>query len=332
MTRRSIIYISIGVMLLLIGGGYYYYTTQQRALPAGIIGRNGQIEAEEIAIATKYAGRIAQVNFREGDEVTGGQILARMDTSEIEASLRAQKANTAQRNQDRDSAKSQLRQREAEFDLAKTEYARGVTLLAADAISRQRVDQQRTRVSTTEDAVTAANSALQAAEAAIAASIAEEQRLQHQVEDATLLAPKPGRILYKTAQAGETLPAGGQVGSMIDLSDVYLTMFFTSAESAKVALGAPARIVIDAVPNRPIPANVSFISPRAQYTPKQVETKEERERMMFRVKLRIPPELIEKNLARVKTGMLGMGYAKVDPNAKWPEWLESDLTTAAAPK
>jgi HlyD family secretion protein len=331
-TRRRTVVLAVIAVVLLLGGGYYYYNSNQRALPAGIIGRNGQIEAEEIAIATKYAGRIAEMKFMEGDEVKGGQVLARMDTSETEASLRAQKAITAQRIQDRDSAASQLRQREAEFDLAKSEFDRGTALLAADAISRQRVDQQRTRVSTTQDAVAVAKSAVQAAEAAIAASNAEEQRMQHQIDDATLIAPKPGRVLYKTAQAGETLPAGGQVGSLLDLSNVYLTMFLTSAESARASLGTQARIVIDAVPDRPIPAVVSFISPRAQYTPKQVETQEERERMMFRVKLRIPPELVEKNLARVKTGMLGMGYVRLDQNTQWPEWLESDLTTTTAAK
>ena len=329
MTRRRLVIWGLVAAVILVGGlGYYYYMSHLRSLPAGIASGNGRLEAQEVAIATKYAGRIAEIKFKEGDLVERGQVLARMDTSELEAALRSDKEKAIQRTNDRDAAKSAVQQRQAERDLAQIELNRANALVAKDAISRQRVDQLRAKVDTTTANLAASNSDVQAAEAAIASVNADADRVQSQINDSTLVAPMMGRILQKTSNVGETLAQGGQVGTMLDLSDVYLTMFLVSADAARTSLGAPARIVLDAVPDRPIPAAVSFVSPQAQFTPKQVETKEERERMMFRVKLSIPPALVKNRIEVVKTGITGMGYVKFDQKAVWPEWLQSDLTTS----
>jgi HlyD family secretion protein len=329
MTRRRIGILALLGIVVIAGGGYYYYTALQARLPQGIVFGNGRVEGDEIAITTKYAGRIAEIDFQEGDLVQKGQVLARMDTSELAASERAAAALVDQRQKDVDAARSTIQVRQAELDLANSELARGQVLVARDAVSRQRVEQLTAAQRSAVERLAAAKSAASAAGAAVASAKAEQERIQHMIADSTLVAPKLGRILFRPAKIGETLPSGGQVGTMVDLSDVYMTFFLPSTEAAKLPMGAASRIVLDALPNRPIPAYVSFVSPRAQFTPKQVETQTERERMMFRVKVRIPQSLVMKNLDKVKVGVTGVAYVKLDPAAKWPSWLESDLTAEA---
>ena len=320
------------VAVVLVGVGYWYHLSTQRTVPAGILSGNGRVEADEIQVAAKYAGRVAEINFEEGDLVKQGQILARMDTKETEAAERAAAAQVAARQKDADAARSEIGRRQAALELANSELARGVTLVATNAVSQQRVEQLTAAQKSAQDALAAARSQLESADAATAAAKAEDERLQHVIADGILTASKPGRILYKLADLGETLPAGGSVATLLDLSNVYMTLFLPSDLAAKVPVNAPGRIVLDAAPNRPVPGNVSYVSPQAQFTPKQVEVQSERERMMYRVKVRIPDPLVQKFINIVKTGITGVAYVKADSNAQWPSWLESDLTTGTDAK
>ncbi len=330
MTKRQITMLLAAGAVVIVGGGlgYRYYLSTQRALPAGILQGNGRIEADEIQIAAKYPGRIAAIDFQEGDLVKAGQVLAKMDTRESEAAERAAAAQVAARLKDSDAARSAIGQRQAAVELAISELNRAVTLAAKDAVSQQRVEQLTAARKSSEDALAAAKSQAASADAAIAAAKSEDERLLQVVAEGTLTAPKTGRILYKLADGGETLPAGGSVATLLDLTNVYMTLFLPSNEAAKVALRASGRILLDANPNRAVPGSVSYISPQAQFTPKQVEVLSERERMMYRVKIQIPDPLIQKFIDYIKTGVTGVGYVKADPNAQWPSWLESDLTVA----
>jgi len=328
MTKRRITtFAVIGVVVAVgLGLGYRYYESLQHSLPAGIVEANGRIEADEVQIATKYAGRITEIKFEEGDLVKPGQVLAQMDTKELEAAERAAASTVEQRRKDADSARSVIKQREASVELAISELNRAKTLVAKEAVSVQRVEQLTAAQKSTQDALAAAKSAADAADSAVASAQSEQQRLQHMIADGTLVSPKLGRVLYKLADVGETLPEGGAVATVLDLNQVYMTVFMPSDIAGKISLNAQGRIVADAAPNRPIPGTVTFVSPRAQFTPKEVEVKSERERMMFRTKIRIPELLVEKYVDKVKTGVTGVGYIRIDPNAQWPSWLESDLT------
>ena len=97
------------------------------------------------------------------------------------------------------------------------------------------------------------------------------------IADNTLVAPRAGRIEYRVANIGEVLPAGGKVFTMLDIGYVYMDIYLPTDEAGKVKIGADARIVLDAVPNLAIPAKVAFVARQAQFTPKTVETKDERE-------------------------------------------------------
>jgi len=111
----------------------------------------------------------------------------------------------------------------------------------------------------------------------------------------------------------------------VNLEDVYMEIFLPAKDAAALKVGAEARITLDHEPGRAAAAYVSFVSPEAQFTPKQVETKSEREKLMFRVKIQIPAEVVTHYIERIKTGVRGVGYVKVRPDATFPQWLENGL-------
>jgi HlyD family secretion protein len=151
------------------------------------------------------------------------------------------------------------------------------------------------------------------------------QRIKADIDDSALRSPRDGRVQYRVAQPGEVLNAGGAVLNLVDLSDVYMTFFLPTEDAGRVKLGAEARIILDAAPQYVIPAKISFVADVAQFTPKSVETAEERQKLMFRLKAKIPPELLRKHIEDVKTGLPGMAYVRLDPNAEWPARLEVRL-------
>jgi HlyD family secretion protein len=137
-------------------------------------------------------------------------------------------------------------------------------------------------------------------------------------------------VLYRLAEPGEVLAPGGKALTLVNLEDVYMEIFLPAEQAARAKIGSEARIVVDYEPDRVIPANVSFVSPEAQFTPKQVETKSEREKLVFRVKLQIPRELASRYVETIKTGIRGVGYVKLDSSATWPPQLQKLVARPAA--
>jgi HlyD family secretion protein len=161
------------------------------------------------------------------------------------------------------------------------------------------------------------------AQSAIDGATAEAERLKAEIRDNTLKAPIRARVQTRMAEPGEVLAAGGKVLALIDLSDVYMYVFLPSDTAGKVALGSEARIILDAMPQFPIRAITSFVSPNAQFTPKTVETAEERHNLSFRVKLQLDKEKLRAYERLVKVGIPGMGYVRFDNNAQWPPTLQT---------
>lgn len=314
---------------------------------------NGRIEATEIDIAAKAPGRIKAMYVDEGDFVTAGQVVAQMDTDTLEAQLRQAHAQLRQAQSDVETAQSQVaqrqaekaaalavvKQREADLDVAQKRLDRSESLAAQGAIGVQQLDDDRARAENARAAISAAQAQAAAAEAGITtadshvvgaqftveASQATIQRLQADIDDSTLRAPRDGRVQYRIAQPGEVVGAGGRIMNVVDLSDVYMTFFLPSRLAGRLAIGAEARLILDAAPEYVIPATVTFVSDVAQFTPKTVETESERQKLMFRVKAQIPPELLREYIRNVKTGLPGVAYVRIDPNAEWPPDLQVRL-------
>ncbi|MGE0824364.1 MAG: HlyD family secretion protein [Candidatus Binatia bacterium] len=310
---------------------------------------NGRIEATEIDVAAKIPGRIKEVLVHEGDFVTAGQVVARMDTDTLTAQLleaQAQlertrsaaataRSNLAQRQAEKAAAQAVVRQREAELNVAQTHLRRSVNLVPKGAASAQQVDDDRARVLSAEAAVAAARAQVAAAEAAIVTTRAEIagaesaieaqqatiQRIQADINDSALKAPRDSRVQYRVSEPGEVLGAGGRVLNLVDLSDVYMTFFLPTAQVGRVALGSEVRLVLDAAPQFVIPARATFVADVAQFTPKTVETRIEREKLMFRIKAHIPPEILREHITYVKTGLPGVAYVLLAPAVEWPDKL-----------
>jgi len=325
--RRSPYRIALLLVAVAIAaaGGWYWYTVNQDNLPPGFAAGNGRIEAEQVDIATKLSGRVEQILAAEGDLVEAGQIMARMDVAELNASHDKAKADVAQAEQSVLEAEAGIAQRESELAYARQELQRALVLVERGHISEQLADLRRTQRATAQAALRAAEAQRTTAQRLVEARQAEVARIQTQIDDATLIAPIAGRVLYRLTEPGEVIGAGGKILTLLNLSDVYMTVFLPAGEAARLPIGAEGRITIDAAPELVIPGRVSFVSPEAQFTPKQVETREEREKLMFRVKVRIPPDLLSRYIARVKTGIRGVAYVRVDDAADWPAHLALNL-------
>ncbi|WUR15143.1 efflux RND transporter periplasmic adaptor subunit [[Empedobacter] haloabium] len=344
----------IAAVLLAGGAGlaWGWHRLGTAATPGpGFISGNGRIEATEIDVATKLPGRVADILVDEGEFVQAGQPLARMDTQALvaqrdEAAARAQQARDAVagaaaqlavRESDRAAAAAVVAQRESELDAAGRRLRRSTTLSADGAASAQEMDDDRARVRGVQAALAAAQAQERAAVAAIAAARAQlvgarsavlaaeatTARIEADLADATLLAPRAGRVQYRVAQPGEVLGSGGKVLNLVDLRDVYMTFFVPETAAGRIALGSEVRIVIDAAPGIVIPARVSFVASTAQFTPKTVETASERQKLMFRVKAQIDRALLERHLSQVKTGVPGVAWLRTDPAQPWPATLTS---------
>jgi len=198
--------------------------------------------------------------------------------------------------------------------------------------SKELLDQRQSRLRTSEAALQAATVQVAEAEAAIEAAEAQIGKIQVKLEDSLLISPREGRVLYRLAEPGEILGIGGKVLTIVDLGDVYMTLFLPTHQASQARIGADARIVFDAFPDIAVPAKVSFIAPRSQFTPRAVETRTEREKLMFRIKVKIDPEILKRYAERVKTGVPGMVYVQLDPNIPWPDSLPPLLNLAEMPE
>ena len=345
------------LVLLLSAGGGAVWTLWQRSerdhYQEGLISGNGRVEATEIDIATKMAGRVKEVLVDEGDFVKEGQVLVRMQVDVLEAQLQeaqaqlrqaensiiTAKAQVTARKSDKMAAEAVVIQREAELDSAEKRAARTKALSAKRAASTQDLEDDEARMKSAKATVAAAKAQVLAAQAAIEASEAlvmgaESQteavkatisRIQADIEDSTLKAPRDGRVQYRIAQPGEVLGVGGKVLSLVDLGDVYLTFFVPETAAGKLEIGGEARLILDAAPQFVVPARISFVASVAQFTPKTVETKSERQKLMFRVKAQIDRTLLQKHLQKVKTGLPGVAWLKLDGQVPWPVSLAIKL-------
>ena len=348
-------------IVLVVGGvlGYRYWKSKESALPAGIASGNGRIEARLSDATAKEPLRVKEVLVDEGDLVRPGQVLARLDTVTIEAELArdeaavaaareefaAAKTAIAAANADIASANAGIAQQQSEIRLAQAEADRQRRMLAENATSKALYDVRQTALETTKETLNSAQARADAAQAEagvahsradaaqqkIGVALAEVERTKSRIRDATLVSPVTGRVLYRLVEPGEVLGPGGKALTLVDLSDVYMEIYLPSNQAAALKTGADARITVDFEPNAAAAARVTFVSPEAQFTPKQVETKSEREKLMFRVKIQVPPDLVEHYIERIKTGVRGVGYVKVSASAKWPDWLEKGLINPESP-
>jgi HlyD family secretion protein len=299
-----------------------------QTLPVGIVKSNGRIEATQLDVSSKYAGRLSEVTVDEGYSVTQGQVIAKLTSPEYEAQLRAAQANVQNTNNALTAAEAEITSRQSQLEFSKTDFARGQELIKTGYITKQAFDQRRRNYDAAAAAVTAATAQRDQAKSAIKNSEAEVERIQSIITDLTLVSPRNGRVQYLLARAGEVVAAGSPIVTILDLTDVYMTVFLPAADAGKLSIGDEARIILDPVPDFVIPAKVSFVAADAQFTPKTVETKDERTKLTFRIKLQVDPTVLQTFYKKVKTGIRGMGFVRTKANVDWPAELQVKLPSA----
>ncbi|MDD2356979.1 MAG: HlyD family efflux transporter periplasmic adaptor subunit [Thiovulaceae bacterium] len=313
----------LGVLFLSIGGMYVMKYFSKTDTLRGFVSGNGRVEATQVDLATKFPGRIIEILANEGDSVHKNEILARLDSDELNARMAQAKAQIQQAIENKKYAVDLVHQHESELSFAQKNLTRSKNLYINNNISLVQLQQNETTVESMKAALNAAKNQVYAADATINGAKAQSQTIQSSLNDSILRSPINAEVLYKLIEPGEVVGAGGKVLTLLDLSDVYMTIFVPTSYVGHITVGSEARIILDSMPNTPIPATVSFISPDAQFTPKEIETQNEREKLMFRIKVKIDPKLLQTTKLHINSGMPGIAYVRLDPNAPWPEAIAS---------
>ncbi|MFT3731634.1 MAG: HlyD family efflux transporter periplasmic adaptor subunit [Hyphomicrobium sp.] len=313
--------LAVLVVAVGIGGGVYWWINQPPPLPAGIYSGNGRIEADPIDIATKFAGRILELKVDEGDRVAAGQTLAIMDTRDMQASLSKAESQAASAKRAVAEARANADQMHSQVVLAQQQMDRASALLKDGWVTKEVFDQRQQALQGAVAGELAAQERITEAEHALDAANHDADYYRVNIADNTLVAPRDGRIAYRIANTGEVLAAGGKVFTMLDFGYVYMDLYLPTLAAGKVKIGNDARIVLDAYPDHPIPAKVTFVADQAQFTPKMVETQTERDKLMFRIRVRIDPERLKAHADAVRSGLPAMAYVRTDA-VDWPARLQ----------
>jgi HlyD family secretion protein len=271
---------------------------------------SGHIEATEIRLAAKVGGRLLEAPLEEGDTVTAGELVARLETVDAEHKLAQERANVeaadaqlrlllaGSRAEDLRRAEDQMAQAQAELDAARRDLDRLSGLADRGSATEKSRDDAATRKEIAERAVAAARAQLdklvagprrqeiEAARAQRASAQAMVAAVEQQITDATVVAPADGVVTTRIAEPGEILPPGATMAILTDLERPWLTVWIDEPSLSRVTLGQSVTVRVDGS-DQDFDGTVSFISPVAEFTPKNVQTPDERAKLVFRVKIQL---------------------------------------------
>ena len=290
----------------------------------GIAAVNGRLELKRLDVATLYPGRVEEILVQEGDEVKINQPLAPLSSTISQTQVSGALAQKKRAEETVSRALAEIDARQQQAKVAKLELDNAFKLRRDNLISSTELERRQAAYNASLAAVNTTQAAKAEAEAAVVQAQAQLEKAQSQYEDMIIKAPKDGRLEFQIAEVGNVLGAGGKVVSVLDPTDTYINVFLTAQQMNQIKLGDDARIVIDGI-NAVFPAKITFVANNAQFTPKSVETTEERAKLMFKVKLQIPVDIALKYKGLLKGGMTAIGYVKYDPQAQWVEQLDVKL-------
>jgi HlyD family secretion protein len=253
----------------------YQYALRLHVESSSAIKVSGNIEATDVRLAFRVPGKISVLLTDEGKKVNKGDIVARLDTDELEKI--------------KEEAESALRAAEYTATLAQADSLRADNLFEAGAISAQKRD--------------AAKTSADSAKANVDALTASLKLASTRLGFAELASPLAGFVLVKSAEEGEVVPAGATVFTVADLNDVWVTAYVNETDLGRVRLGQEARVKTDTYPDKSYRGRVSFISQEAEFTPKQIQTTEERVKLVYRIKVSVENEQFD-----LKPGMPADAY------------------------
>ena len=277
----------------------------------GRIEASGTLEATEVRVSAMVPGQIQRIFIREGVDVQAGDTLMVLDQTTLALQWRQARGGVdlaeaqyklllnGARPEDLQLAEEALKSAESSFKSANDDYARMKELYAAQSVSRKQFDDAESRFTIAQAQLNSAKQQVQKmqqfarAEDLAAAKARLEQAqawagiLHKQLDDATILAPVAGTVTHRPVEEGELVGVGTTVATVARLETLNLVIYVNEVDLAKVQVGGGADIVIDAHPDRTFPGKVVYISPLAEFTPKNVQTKEDRTKLVFGVKIEV---------------------------------------------
>jgi HlyD family secretion protein len=273
----------------------------------GQIVTSGHVEATDVQLAAKVGGRIESIAVKEGDPVTVGQELARIETTDIILQLRQAEAERSAadaelrlrvkgaRREDIDEMRAQLRAASLELEGAEREFRRLDALVERGSGADKARDDARTHRDMLQAKLAAMRASLakleagfrpeeiDATRARLASVDAHIAQLEQQLEDCRLVSPTAGVVTEKLAEPGELVAPGTPLVVVTDLRDAWLNIYVGEPDLARVRIGGEALVVTDDGQSRK--GRITFVSPQAEFTPRNVQTKDERVKLVFRVKI-----------------------------------------------
>lgn len=295
------------ILCIIIAISFFVYKNFIKEQDNNLIKGNGRIEAREVAVSAKFGGKIVQLDTNEGDEVKKDQLLAVIDSRSLEAEIEAQKAKENEILKQISAIDAEINATKSDIKFYEKELERTKTLMKKNFASQLELDKNINaldKVKAKLNSLYANKKSLQASQKSLLAAIkAQEINLA----DMKIYSPIDGVILYKLVENGEMVANGGRMFIMYNPNDLYMTIYMPAEKAGQIKLGDKATIKLDAYPDKSFPATVTFIAENAEFTPKEVETQKERQKLVFRVKLSL-----DNNLNReAKPGMPGDGYIEI---------------------
>ena len=341
---RSLLRKAIPLLVLgaLVAGGVllwrHFFLTPP--VPESLVLLSGRIEGDDSAVAPKTAGRILEVRVREGDTVSAGDVIARLDDEQVrarEAQARAALLQAGARTQSAVAAisvldeqqrqnESEVKQQEAASELADFDRDAYTRLARTGAVSERQgkqaassAAQQSAALLASKQRVSTVKMQIAQQQAEIASQKANTQQAHAQLveaqanrRDLVVRAPFAGTVITRAAEPGEVVTAGTPIVTLLDLSQVYLRGFVPQGQIGKVKVGQPARVYLDSSPDQPIDAHVSRIDPQATFTPENTYFREDRVKQVVGVKLEL-----QGAVGFAKPGMPADGQILVEGDS-WP--------------
>ena len=298
-------------VIVLLGAGLAVTWASRRWSTDGPLAVTGTIEALQVDVSPKIAGRIVQRTVREGDRVRRGQLLVRLDAEELEADVRRAEAaalaadarlrdlRAGARQQEIDEARANLRNATATRVWTERDFKRAQALYAKDLVAMAEVDRARQAYDVAAEQQTAAQERLEllragpradavaAAEADLAQARASLAMTLKRLAEMRLVSPVDGVVLHKHMEVGETVNPGVAILTLVDPSDMWLRAYVPETDVGRVKIGQTAAISVDAFPGKTFAGTVTEIASQAEFTPKNVQTKKERVNLVFRIKIAV---------------------------------------------
>ena len=332
--RLTTLFLVLAVAAAAVAILYFRGEIQQPDNLYGIYESNGRTELKRIDVASIYSGRVEEYLVQEGDTVKKGQIIARLKDTQTKGRVNNAKASLAASESALMASGEQLAKIDSEIKalsekvrLAKIELENARKLRKDNLIGQTELERRISALNQYTANLETARSSRQEAKWNMDRNshLVEQNRAQLDMaldadSDMVITSPIDGYVEYTLTDPGSVIASGGRVAALLDPLDLTLDLFVPSQKVSNLSVGDEARIVIDGL-DAVIPAKISFIAADAQFTPKFVETAEERAKLMFKVTLRISPELLKKHARLFNGGMPALGYVRFDPNAAWPAAL-----------